>query len=158
MYFFHQHIFSMYIFLNVDDSWQHCEARHAIGHWYCQHSCTMSVAWNWWVGNQSRAQKHPYGKCWRRCCQLHSSGYRVNIHHTICPNRSIPYKYYRGKSQGFNLGGHGKYNFEVKLPKARIIIKHVTILTLVFLCTAPPTIHPIIVGVSRRTKYFQPTM
>ena len=143
MYSSRHHIFSMYVFLNVDDSWQHCEAHHAIGNWYSQHSCTRSVAWNWWVGNQSRAQKNILTVNVDVVVAA-LSGYHINVRHIIRPNRSIPYRFYRVKTQGFNLGAMGSWNFEVKMPKAGIIVRHVTIPTLVFLCTAPPTIHPII--------------
>ena len=40
----------------------------------------------------------------------------------------------------------------------KIVIIWMTFLTLDFGCTLPPMIHPIIVGVSGWTKYFQPTM
>ena len=53
-------------------------------------------------------------------------------------------------------GSHG--NSDVKPPKAKVVFRWVIFLALDFRCILPPMVHPIIVGVSGWTGYFQPTM
>ena len=54
------------------------------------------------------------------------------------------------------LGSHG--NSEIKLPKARILLRWLTFPALDFRCTVPPIGHPIIVGVFRWIGYLEPAL